>query len=1312
MHASFPVRMASLSILCLTLNCAETGPAGSETDAGTTADIGAPDGGDGTGTPDSQDAPDSGEVEDSGGLTDAEDASPPVDSSDTEDSGADTTLPDVAADAGNPPCETALMLDADHAYQLPYTLSNIDASGGTGAYVFSLEADGSGALVNALTGAYLSGGIVDTTDVIRVTDLGCEGMASMPLHVVAPQQFAPSGGEVLPGIDFQFVTTGGSGSTIFDFQLQASGGNITPGGHYTAGSIPGTDIILATDTGTGESTEIEITVNPAATLKAPAQTLHLPLGETWKPDFQGGTGEVTLTILPTGIASLEEGVLVGTAPGIATVEALDLHTGQTAILDLRVLPPISPAFKPAGDQLYYTRILSPGDLNGDGLNDIVVADGELDVSAWNGGAVLVHAGTEEGLDPVPSQILSGKERDERLGVGIAIADLDGDGEKDLVIGAPHRDAGIGDNGILQIHPGVAGGFFQKTPSQTLIGPGGSDRLGWSIAVCDVNGDGRLDIASGMYTLDHDDPELAKGNEGGLHVYLGYPDGYLSEPDIVRFGEVLNDAGKFEGRKNLYAGYNIIGGDWNGDGLCDLAVHASGYGSLATGGTQDGAIAVYMGMPPTDITLGGITPQPAYVFTSDDALSKNSWFGRRLLFADVNGDSIEDLVVGQHQHHRALEPGEATSASNDEGAVRIWLGGDQWGTDPAKEHLPASTADITLVGPNKYDHFGYDIARHPSNSPLGDTLAVGAYNGEIPNSADNNHGSVHFFTWDATAETLIPNLEGIVEGPLKNGRFGSALGVRDDGDGELDLVVHEAHSSVNGYFAGMLHEVRRPVDAPPLLTPLSWPATISGTALGSGGDLVGDLDGDGYNDAILAAKLSDHASSGVDAGSLHLVRGGPDGFNPVPDQSWIAFEGYSATSFNPKSDHLGFAVSRGGDFNGDGLPDFFAISRAFDSPGSMDGDHYTGGGGCPFSQSGIGAAYVFSGGDPPLRNQPIAAFWGPQAGGVLETVTGGLDINNDGFSDLVTGSRYHDPNGSDSGRLVVVSGRPNPSATAEDAAPLTELICKTEFTWNGLTAGDHAGSAITRMGDLNQDGCDDFAFSEPRREALGNNDGGVHVVLGWGGVGCPEGPTSIRIASNNNGSYAGSALAGGEDADNDGIPDLLIGGYNLNVNGNNVGGAWFVPGSYLLTLEATPLVTGSEGTIPWQPMVPAGISGTYRIDGTHQGGRFGWSVAMIAHGAGPGRAALAIGEPRGALAGTPLSGGVHVFQVHPAASELAGVDLSPIALVIGESTRPNGQIGEVVSGSGDSGVPSLFIGGTWGNGVGLDTGSAYLTELLP
>src|SRR5688572_27805412 len=88
-------------------------------------------------------------VEDAGG----EDVRPSPDGGDREDVGPELR-----------PCDPALDLD-DEATVLLHDLYTVTATGGTGAYRFTIAQNGSGALINELTGAYLSGDDGGTDDV-------------------------------------------------------------------------------------------------------------------------------------------------------------------------------------------------------------------------------------------------------------------------------------------------------------------------------------------------------------------------------------------------------------------------------------------------------------------------------------------------------------------------------------------------------------------------------------------------------------------------------------------------------------------------------------------------------------------------------------------------------------------------------------------------------------------------------------------------------------------------------------------------------------------------------------------------------------------------------------------------------------------------------------------------------------------------------------------------------------------------------------------------------------------------------------------
>ena len=92
-----------------------------------------------------------------------------------------------------------------------------------------------------------------------------------------------------------------------------------------------------------------------------------------------------------------------------------------------------------------------------------------------------------------------------------------------------------------------------------------------------------------------------------------------------------------------------------------------------------------------------------------------------------------------------------------------------------------------------------------------------------------------------------------------------------------------------------------------------------------------------------------------------------------------------------------------------------------------------------------------------------------------------------------------------------------------------------------------------LGDVNNDGCDDFNVGARSEEDLGvNNQGTVHVIFGWGGTGCPSEPLEVVLGAGFPSSNFGWSLDGGTDVTGDGIPDLVVGAPNTASEGNRVG----------------------------------------------------------------------------------------------------------------------------------------------------------------
>lgn len=122
--------------------------------------------------------------------------------------------------------------------------------------------------------------------------------------------------------------------------------------------------------------------------------------------------------------------------------------------------------------------LAAGDLNGDGLPDLVVTD-------WDGRAVwlMVQDSHNKGHFLSAQWIAGGF-----IGNHVAVADLNGDGRLDVALD------GDEDLVLLYQNPAAPGTFLAPV---TLAVPGGAGR----VAVGDLNGDGLADLAADVYLSD-------------------------------------------------------------------------------------------------------------------------------------------------------------------------------------------------------------------------------------------------------------------------------------------------------------------------------------------------------------------------------------------------------------------------------------------------------------------------------------------------------------------------------------------------------------------------------------------------------------------------------------------------------------------------------------------------------------------------------------------------------------------------------------------------------------------------------------------
>ncbi|WP_437910961.1 VCBS repeat-containing protein [Sorangium sp. So ce327] len=237
--------------------------------------------------------------------------------------------------------------------------------------------------------------------------------------------------------------------------------------------------------------------------------------------------------------------------------------------------------------------------------------------------------------------------------------------------------------------------------------------------------------------------------------------------------------------------------------------------------------------------------------------------------------------------------------------------------------------------------------------------------------------------------------------------------------------------------------------------------------------AGDVDGDGYADALTGATYHDKA---------YIYRGGGgDRFRA----DYETLEGISALG------ELGPYVASAGDVNGDGFGDVLVSGTGFSEP----------------------TAYVYLGGSAALDG-PIALEFGQSvesAGSVGTMVSSAGDVNGDGFSDVMV--LFYS---SDGDVVRIYHGNPGKGF---DTTPKVELV--------DPSGGSRFARSLDAAGDVNGDGFGDVILGSYETS---------HAYLYLGG---PQGLSSAPDVTLAGDDAFGITVAGVGDLNNDGFDDFAV-----------------------------------------------------------------------------------------------------------------------------------------------------------------------------
>jgi hypothetical protein len=769
----------------------------------------------------------------------------------------------------------------------------------------------------------------------------------------------------------------------------------------------------------------------------------------------------------------------------------------------------------AGD-LFGVSVSGAGDVNGDGIDDVVIGSGgsSLQIGLNTGTSYIIFGhstATPFGTVDISLFVtgsagfrVTGVAQSDGSGYSASSAgDVNSDGYGDVIVGAPYYDGPSGrtDSGAAYVIFGHSAttaftdidlAALSSSQGFRITGAAASDQLGWCVSSAgDFNHDGYDDVVVGSFA-------------NKAYVLLGHGNtSTFANVDLATFVAGSTGFGVFG---SGYLGSSVGGGvDVNGDAVDDIVVAAPDYSS-------NGAAYVLYGRSQlvfSDMNvLSGLPSASGYRIVGFAEIGGN-WCVS--LLRDFDGDGVGEVLVGTPN-------ADAPSGLYDAGAAYMIYGEMSAPTQqPSRQptRLPSrQPTSQPTVRPS----------RQPTGQPSGQ-----------PNSWPTSQPSLQPTAQPSRQPTSQPSVQPSRQPSFQPSKQPTGQPSRQPTGRPSPKALKQKTGDVD------LATWSKPAQGLDV-----WGAFAGDNAGYSVAD-AGDVNKDGYRDILVGASYADIGSKS-DAGAAYLTFGSPSRLTSTID---------TAASMSPKGIKIsgvnagyywGTSVSGAGDFNKDGIDDFIIGGPWFGPPtqpyggaavvifgktsgwadinlasftsgsagfwmwGAASNDHcgiaVSGAGdvngdgagdvvvGCylarPYSRYGAGASYVIFGHSTTFATIDLSTLTmgtgGFRISGATDSdwsgysVSSAGDVNGDGYGDVTVGaSNYNGPNGRTlSGAAYVIFG--HSAATAFTDIDLAALSSSQGFRITGAAAYDALGNVVGSAGDFNHDGYGDIAIL-PLRYAL-------------------------------------------------------------------------------------------------------------------------------------------------------------------------------------------------------------------------------------
>lgn len=387
--------------------------------------------------------------------------------------------------------------------------------------------------------------------------------------------------------------------------------------------------------------------------------------------------------------------------------------------------------------------------------------------------------------------ISGKNSFDQFGKEIATGDVNGDGIADIMISSPSADP-LGRNSAGEVYIFFGSDAAQENVSIdlnntnadiTIRGSNSGDKLGYSLAVGNFNGDNLADFAiSAPYSNNGNISQAGK-------VYVFY--GSQSFPEIIDLA-IYSANHIFTGEStNDYLGQELLFSDLNNNGEDELIIAApeADYNDLSNCGK------VYLlWSQETYAQTVNISQATNISFLAGTSINDN--FGKSIASGNFNNDSFQDLLVGI--------PGYDYDDSVNCGQIILIKG---------RTFFPYQ--EINITNPT---YISSNFIGENHSAKIGKSMAVGDLNGDgyadltSTDFSEESSANLIYIIYGSNSaiSEIVLNSENadvvLSHQGIQDHLFGEKLAIANLRTGSpADLIIASPlASSNNGYQSGLVH----------------------------------------------------------------------------------------------------------------------------------------------------------------------------------------------------------------------------------------------------------------------------------------------------------------------------------------------------------------------------------------------------------------------------------------------------------------------------------------------------------------------------